>query len=593
MFNSLIEEFDASGAASATQVSNSSFSGARQGMAVRGSSGDIFYAVSTSTSENIQVLSGTLSTAPDVTTTAASAITATTATLNGSVNPDAVGLTECKFEYGKSTAYGSTVPCAESTGSIGSGTNPVAVHADISGLDLGGAVYHFRLVAKNAEAPAVNGSDLSFATKGPEITDTWAEDVTVTEALLKAKINPKGLATTYRFEYGQTAAYGNESEELNVGSDSSAHKVLLSLEGLASGTEYHYRVVATNAAAENAGPDRTIRTFRPFSAETDCPNQANRYGAGANLPDCRAYEMVSPVDKGNGDICVLNSAEYSAPAKITKSTRAGDKLTYSSATSFGGALSAPYTSQYIAQRLPGQGWDTHSINELRATPIVGGLSQFFESYGAFSDDLCYGWMASYDEPTLGEGALAGYQNLYRRSDRFCGAERFQALAPIVTPAAPPTTGSFGFFLVNILRGVSADGSHTIFLSNAKIAPEGTQNPGAYGPVQLYDPAPLAAGVAPASPARSQGTASGSSGLPAASRTRRCTFGSAAPKRWRSLRRAKRWRERRTRSSGAPQPTAPAPSTPRAMVPTPISSPSTLTRKQPNRSPTAASPVSPG
>ncbi len=472
---SAIEEFDASGAASATAVSNTPV-GIMQGLAVRGSTGDIYSWVSTS--DKIQVLSGAVSTAPDVTTTAATGVGATTATLNGTVNPDGLGLSECKFEYGKTTAYGQSVPCAESTASIGSGTSPVAVHADVSGLDPNGATYNFRLVATNPEASR-NGANQTLSTLGPVIVDTWAEDVTITEAVLKAEINPKGSATTYRFEYGTSTAYGNETTELNVGSDSSAHTVQLPLSELQPGTAYHYRVVATNGDAVNEGPDREIRTFKPFSAESDCPNQANRYGASASLPDCRAYEMVSPVDKNNGDVKALLSAENSWPARRTKSTPSGDRLTYSSATAFGGVLSAPIASQYIAQRQPGQGWETHAINPPQSDAILFGLEAVRPQYFGFSDDLCHGWMNNFGDPSLSPAGLTGAVNIYRRNDRLCGPEGFEAVGPIATPMGEGLD-SFSFL------GASADGSHAIFVSGKKLTSEGSEGT-EFGPIyQLYE-----------------------------------------------------------------------------------------------------------
>jgi hypothetical protein len=100
--------------------------------------------------------------APVVTVGAASNVTKTGATLNGSVNPRGAAVTSCQFEYGTSESYGQSVPCTPAQ--IGSGTSPVAVSADISGLQLG-TLYYFRL-----EAPNANGAGSStgvFATAGP------------------------------------------------------------------------------------------------------------------------------------------------------------------------------------------------------------------------------------------------------------------------------------------------------------------------------------------------------------------------------------------------------------------------------------------
>ncbi len=462
---STIEEFDASGA-SPTAVTNSSVAGAKQGLAVRGSSGDVYVAVAPTTTDKIQILSGAVSTSPDVTTTAATGVTDTAATLNGTVNPDGEATSECLFEWGLTTAYGNTAPCVPNPAGIGSGSSPVAVSAAIGGLDVA-TVYHYRLKAANPNGP-VFGQDETLQSAGPRLLDSWAEDVLLTEATLKAEIDPEGAATTYRFEYGTSEAYGSETEELAVGSDSSVHTVTRFLEGLTPGTEYHYRVVATSAAGENVGPDREIRTFRPFSAETDCPNQANRYGAGASLPDCRAYELVSPLDKNGGDIEVLGSAESSWPTRRTKSTPSGDKLTYSAYRAFAGALSVPWSSQYIAQRQV-DGWQTHAVNPPQTKPLVFGAGALVAQYQAFTDDLCHGWLINHGEPPLSPAGLAGTQNVYRRNDRLCGPEGFEAVAPVTAPA-----------LANF-QGASADGSHAIFSAGKKLTAEGTD-----GVLQLYE-----------------------------------------------------------------------------------------------------------
>jgi subtilisin family serine protease len=88
----------------------------------------------------------TLPNVPAVTTGAASAVAQTTGTLNGSVNPNGGAVSDCHFEYGTSTSYGSIAPCASSPGS---GTGSVPVSASISGL-ASNTTYHFRAVATNA-----------------------------------------------------------------------------------------------------------------------------------------------------------------------------------------------------------------------------------------------------------------------------------------------------------------------------------------------------------------------------------------------------------------------------------------------------------
>jgi hypothetical protein len=98
---------------------------------------------------------------PQVMTSAASAITQTGATLNGSVNSSG-DATTYHFQYGTSTAYGSVTPGA----SAGSGFASQAVTADLTGL-APGTTYHYRLVAGNTYSAVVNGADKTFTTASP------------------------------------------------------------------------------------------------------------------------------------------------------------------------------------------------------------------------------------------------------------------------------------------------------------------------------------------------------------------------------------------------------------------------------------------
>lgn len=96
---------------------------------------------------------------PTVQTATASNVSQTTASLNGSVNPNALPVSDCHFDYGVTTSYSESVPCTQA---VGSGASPVAVSAQLSGLSAG-TTYHFRLVATNA-AGTDTGVDATFTT---------------------------------------------------------------------------------------------------------------------------------------------------------------------------------------------------------------------------------------------------------------------------------------------------------------------------------------------------------------------------------------------------------------------------------------------
>jgi hypothetical protein len=105
-----------------------------------------------------------LPTAPVVSTGLATGISATAATLNGTVNGENNAITDCHFSWGTSTSYGNSVPCAGIPANGGTG----AVTAALSGLSAG-TTYHVQLVATNAAGPT-DGSDVSFTTSGSATT---------------------------------------------------------------------------------------------------------------------------------------------------------------------------------------------------------------------------------------------------------------------------------------------------------------------------------------------------------------------------------------------------------------------------------------
>jgi hypothetical protein len=465
-----IKEFDASGPSSATSVSSIALASGARGVAARGSSGDIY--VSRGGFANLEVF-GPLAVVPEVTTNPASNVAVTSATLNGTVNPDGVQLSECKFEYGKTTGYGQSAPCAQSPAAIGSGTSPVPVSADISGLDLG-AEYHFRLVAKNPNG-SVSGANKDFKlTSPPAIEAQWVEGVTFHEAILKAEINLGDGATSYHFEYGTADCVSNPctaTPSAGAGTGSGTVKVSKEIEGLTSDTTYHFRVVATNVAGTAEGPDLTFTTYALPAAQTDCPNQALRLGASAGLPDCRAYEMVSPVEKNGGDIVLADNISHPG-AGYNKATPSGEKLAYSSSASFGDQLSSLNSNHYIATR-SATGWSSDGIN---APVSLGSIFPVVSPFAlqpsvlGFTEDLSSAWMTNEGKTTLTADAVPGFVNMYRR-DNLTGS--FEAVT-VNTPTryfkeADAVKEGLGLGLQ--FKGASADGKVTAYNANAALTPE--------------------------------------------------------------------------------------------------------------------------
>lgn len=129
-----------------------------------------------------------------VTTTAATNVTGTSATLNGTVDPNGNDATYY-FEYGPTMAYG-TKTTPGTVASHGSKAKPQAVSQAIGNLSPSTA-YHFRLVATNS-AGTTTGADQTFTTLASGQPPVKPPGKTPAAVSIAAQPNPivYGTATT-------------------------------------------------------------------------------------------------------------------------------------------------------------------------------------------------------------------------------------------------------------------------------------------------------------------------------------------------------------------------------------------------------------
>ena len=86
-------------------------------------------------------------------------------------------------------------------------------------------------------------------------------DVTDTRATLNGTVNAQGQAINYAFQYGPTTDYGQQTRVVLVDAETVDRAVSAQIDRLTPGTDYHYRVFATNASGVTAlGSDQTFRT---------------------------------------------------------------------------------------------------------------------------------------------------------------------------------------------------------------------------------------------------------------------------------------------------------------------------------------------
>ncbi len=202
----------------------------------------------------------------------------------------------------------------------------------------------------------------------PTIVSTGFSEVTTDSATLEAEINPNGKPTLYRFEYGPedcSLSPCASTPEASIPSGASPVLVSAGIEGLAPGTKYHFRAVAKNSEAIGGvnGPVRTFKTFGLPSPFPPCPNDSLRTEEnpmspfieylGQNLPDCRAYEQASPVDKNGLDVKGL-------PVWV-KASSEGDAVTFMPTAGIPGGEGAQAELPPMLARRGADDWSTEGM----------------------------------------------------------------------------------------------------------------------------------------------------------------------------------------------------------------------------------------
>ena len=179
---------------------------------------------------------------PSINSASASNIAETAATLNATVTANGVA-TAVSFEYGTTSSLGSTT----SSQSIGGGSSPVSVSANLTGL-LANTTYYYRAVATNTQG-TTTGNTLSFttATALPLVSTTPATFVGTSGANINGDVNPNGLASSVYFEWGDRSdLLSSSSTPQAIGSGTNLLSNFWRLEGLSPDSTYFFRIVTLN-----------------------------------------------------------------------------------------------------------------------------------------------------------------------------------------------------------------------------------------------------------------------------------------------------------------------------------------------------------
>ncbi len=207
----------------------------------------------------------------------------------------------------------------------------------------------------------------------------------------------------------------------------------------------------------------------PAGAVT-CPNAQFRSGASEHLPDCRAYEQVSPVEKDGQDAATLQPVE---PVQ-SSACEGGETCTIaymSVGAAFGGAPGNELANAYLSTR-GGDGWQTTSLSPPTAQAPANSFARV--SY-AFSPDVSEA-VLRVPLQQLTEDAPAGVYNLFLRN-----ASGGYSLVTASAPPEPPLAACGRCFEqqdVPAFAGASSDFTHVLFEANDSLvegAPAGMEN----------------------------------------------------------------------------------------------------------------------
>jgi hypothetical protein len=318
---------------------------------------------------------------------------------------------------------------------VGPGLEEQSPSVALTGL-VAGATYHYRFVATNSKG-TVTGADETFTeTPAALVGGPWVTSVAATSATFGAEVNPLGVSTEYRLEYGTSASYG-ESVSGSVGGSEGYVAIGFHRQGLSPGMLYHYRVVTHNEFGTTESADHTFITQSASVASV--------------LPDGRVWELVSPADKKGAVI-----EPFESGGTRTQAADDGGAITYlAEGPSFGEGASGKIKWTQIISRRRHEGWKSEDLTVAGNLPENGEqadeIADQLPEYQFFSADLSLAGV----EPLAFEAAPLSSEatepTLYLRGD---GDRSF---VPLVTSAnVPPGTK----IDEPLPAGVSSDGNRT-------------------------------------------------------------------------------------------------------------------------------------
>lgn len=305
-------------------------------------------------------------------------ITATGATLNGTVNPNDLSTT-VTFEYGITTSYGSTATAIESPVTENAMVN---VSASITGLTPA-TTYHYRVKTVNSLGTTYS-EDKTFTTLGqaPTATTSDATNKTTTGATLNGTVNANNTSTVVTFEYGITTSYGQTvTATPSPVTGTTANNVSASITGLTIGTTYHFRVKAVNSVGTTYGSDMTFTTtgLPPTATTLDATNKTETGATFNGTVNANNASTVITFEYGT-------TTSYGQTVTATPSPVTGTSNTNVSANITGLTAGTTYHFRVKTANSVGTTYgDDKSFTTLYSPPPTSGLVGYWTFTGNAND----------------------------------------------------------------------------------------------------------------------------------------------------------------------------------------------------------------
>lgn len=205
----------------------------------------------------------------------------------------------------------------------------------------------FREMGANEEHLTVSTSydlgDPQASTGPPSMTGQDAETLTGT-------VVQGGADTTYAFQWGDSATYGQQTAVADAGAGAGRLDVTATLSALAPGATYHYRLMASSSGATVYGGDQTFTTPAPVTTSSSTSSTTTSSSTVTSSTTSSTTPVISTVTKtspsSGSTVTMTTTSSAAASSTTTTSTTSSGALSTSTTTAPTSTTSSAMTTSH-------------------------------------------------------------------------------------------------------------------------------------------------------------------------------------------------------------------------------------------------------